>query len=318
MRRAASKYPHIKIVTPQWLYDSISNWRKEPEKPYLLPIHPEDRHPRPLNGADDHRLDGPMLSSEDDDSDDDEMQSIHTEEFSTAEMPDMTDVGWMDVDEELREWLGSDDEDTEAEDGNAPDVKSTDTITKKASKRSRSSTPDEETGEPSLENSIPGSRLSKRQKMVRNRPGSGLRIVEGVAPSASSYAPPSGTDTPGSSSGTLDGISEKGLEQEFDELQEVGEEEEEEDDFDGFAQEFDRELAEMEADENDDDEGDIVEDEGTIVVGAQNEHSQPEPNPESPQHLVDLRSPITDSFSSLVGAGGALGEAGGGSANSTS
>ena len=258
-----------------------------------------------------------MLSSEDDDSDDDEMQSIHTEEFSTAEMPDMTDVGWMDVDEELKEWLGSDDEDTEAEDANTPDVKSTDTITKKASKRSRSSTPDEETGEPSLEDPIPGSRLSKRQKMVRNRPSSGLRIVEGVAPSSSSYSPPSGTDTPGSSSGTLDGISEKGLEQEFDELQEVGGEEEEEDDFDGFAQEFDRELAEMEADENDNEED--VEDEGTIVVSAQNEHSQPEPTPESPQHLVDLRSPITESFSSLVEAGGALSEArGGGSTNSTS
>ncbi|CUS09653.1 unnamed protein product [Tuber aestivum] len=316
VRRAASKYPHIKIVTPQWLYDSISNWKKEPEKPYLLPIHPEDRHPRPLNGADDHRLDGPILSSEDDDSeDDDEMQSVHTEEFSTAEMPDMTGVGWMDVDEELKEWLGSDDEDTEAEDGNAPDDKNTDTAPKKVGKRSRSSTPDEETGEHSLEDSIPGSRLSKRQRMVRNRPGSGLRIVEGVVPS-SSYAPPSGTDTPGSSSGTLDGFSEKDLEQEFDELQEVGREEEEEDyDSDGFAQEFDRELAEMEADENGDDEEGIVGDESTI---AQNEHSQPEPTPEPPQHLIDLRSPLTDSFSSLVGAGGPLGEEGAGSANSTS
>ncbi|KAG0642845.1 hypothetical protein HOY80DRAFT_567439 [Tuber brumale] len=321
VRRAASKYPHIKIVTPQWLYDSISNWRKEPEKPYLLPIHPEDRHPRPLNGADDHRLDGPILSSEDDDSDDDEMQSVHTEEFSTAEMPDMTDVGWMDVDEELKEWLGSDDEDTEAEDGNAFDDKNTDTTSKKAGKRSRSSTPDEETGDPSLEDSIPGSRLSKRQKMVRSRPSSGLRIVEGVVPST--YAPPSGTDTPGSSAGTLDGISEKELEQESDELQEVGgegeEEEEEEDDFDGFAQEFDRELAEMEADENGDDGEDTVGDGGTIATSAQNEHSQSEPAPKSPQHLIDLRSPITDSFSSLVGAGGSLGEVGGGgSANSAS
>ncbi|RPA99239.1 hypothetical protein L873DRAFT_1789822 [Choiromyces venosus 120613-1] len=313
VRRAASKYPHIRIVTPQWLYDSISNWRKEPEDPYLLPIHPEDRHPRALNGVNDH-LDGPMLSSEDDDSDDDEMQSVHTEEFSAADMPDMTDVGWMDVDEELKEWLGSDDdEDTEAEDNNASDDKDTDNIPKKASKRSRSSTPDEETGELSLEDSIPGSRLSKRQKMVRNRPGSGLRIVEGVAPSTSSYAPPSGTDTPDSSSATLDGISEKGLEQEFDELEEAAGEEDEEDDFDGFAQEFDRELAEMEADENGDDEEDTVGDEGTIVAGAQNEHSQPE----SSHHLIDLGSPITDSFNSLSGAGGSLAEAGGGGGGST-
>ncbi|PWW72119.1 hypothetical protein C7212DRAFT_287217 [Tuber magnatum] len=322
VRRAASKYPHIKIVTPQWLYDSISNWKKEPEKPYLLPIHPEDRHPRPLNGTDDRRLDGPVLSSEDDDSDDDEeMQSVHTEEFSTAEMPDMTDVGWMDVDEELKEWLGSDDEDTEAEDGNAPDGEDTDTTPKKAGKRSRSSTPDEEAGESSLEDSIPDSRLSKRQRVVRNRPNSGLRIVESVAPSTSSYAPPSGTDTPGSSSGTLDGISEKDLEQEPDEPQEAEREEErdddDDDDDDGFAQEFDRELAEMESDENDDEEG-ISGDEGTIASSAQNEHPEPEPTPEPPQQLIDLRSPITDSFSSLAGAGGSLGEAGGGSANSAS
>jgi RNA polymerase II subunit A-like phosphatase len=156
--------------------------------------------------------------------------------------------------------------------------------------------------------------------MVRSRPGSGLRIVEGVAPSTSSYVPPSGTDTPGSSSGTLDGISEKELEQESDEpLDAGGEDEEEEDDFDGFAQEFDRELAEMETDENDDDGEDIVGGGGAIATSAQNEHSQSEPAPKSPQHLIDLRSPITDSFSSLVGAGGSIGEVGGGgSANSAS
>ena len=36
-------------------------------------------------------------------------------------MPDMTDMSWMDLDEKLKEWLDSDNEDTKAEDGNTPE-----------------------------------------------------------------------------------------------------------------------------------------------------------------------------------------------------
>ena len=34
--REAAKYPHIKIVTQQWLTQSMSKWKKEDESEYLV------------------------------------------------------------------------------------------------------------------------------------------------------------------------------------------------------------------------------------------------------------------------------------------
>lgn len=41
--REATRYPKIKIVTTQWLLDSLTAWRRLDETPYLVPVHPEDR-----------------------------------------------------------------------------------------------------------------------------------------------------------------------------------------------------------------------------------------------------------------------------------
>ncbi|KAL2370921.1 RNA polymerase II CTD phosphatase Fcp1 [Blastomyces gilchristii SLH14081] len=41
--REATRYPNIKIVTVQWLLDSITQWKRVDEEPYLVPVHPEDR-----------------------------------------------------------------------------------------------------------------------------------------------------------------------------------------------------------------------------------------------------------------------------------
>ncbi len=41
--RQAARRRKIKIVTTQWLFDSISRWQRVNEEPYLIPVHPEDR-----------------------------------------------------------------------------------------------------------------------------------------------------------------------------------------------------------------------------------------------------------------------------------
>lgn len=41
--RQAARRRKIKIVTTQWLFDSISQWQRVDEEPYLIPVHPEDR-----------------------------------------------------------------------------------------------------------------------------------------------------------------------------------------------------------------------------------------------------------------------------------
>ena len=41
--RQAARRRRVKIVTTQWLFDSISQWQRVDEEPYLIPVHPEDR-----------------------------------------------------------------------------------------------------------------------------------------------------------------------------------------------------------------------------------------------------------------------------------
>ncbi|KAK2737300.1 Carboxy-terminal domain (CTD) phosphatase [Myotisia sp. PD_48] len=41
--REATRYPKIKIVTVEWLLESITQWRKLDETPFMVPVHPDDR-----------------------------------------------------------------------------------------------------------------------------------------------------------------------------------------------------------------------------------------------------------------------------------
>ncbi|KAF8250198.1 hypothetical protein K440DRAFT_619671 [Wilcoxina mikolae CBS 423.85] len=183
--RQATRYPHIKIVGPHWLYDSISNWRHEPEDAYLIVIHPEDRHnplPSSINGALEESA-GPLLSSEDEDTDEeDEYDSEFEPGSSQNDGLDMSNVGWKDVDEEFAEYFGDDDDFDES------DTESVKTVEVEVGKRKRvpggaSETDGESSGGESTEeeaSSDTHSRLAKRQKIARDRAaaGSALRDVE--------------------------------------------------------------------------------------------------------------------------------------------
>ncbi|KAI5807786.1 putative RNA polymerase II CTD phosphatase Fcp1 [Pyronema omphalodes] len=112
--RQATRYPHIKIVNPNWLYDSISNWKHEDEDRYIITIHPEDRHPAGSDGLpslDDGN--GPLLSSEDETGSDEE------DEYDSEEgdiKVDVSNVKWGDASNELAEFLGEDADDDDDED----------------------------------------------------------------------------------------------------------------------------------------------------------------------------------------------------------
>ncbi|KGQ01832.1 hypothetical protein PAAG_11407 [Paracoccidioides lutzii Pb01] len=41
--REATRYPNVRIVTVQWLLDSITQWKRLDEEAYLVHVHPEDR-----------------------------------------------------------------------------------------------------------------------------------------------------------------------------------------------------------------------------------------------------------------------------------
>ncbi|KAL7268033.1 CTD phosphatase Fcp1 [Rhizina undulata] len=182
--RQAARHPRIKIVSPQWLYDSMSNWRKELEDPYLIQIHPEDR-PSSLNGLEgEAALDGPVLSSEDeeitdlDDLDDDDVPSSQNSEASSNSMMKLSNVHWDEVDQELNDFLGEDDDSDAESTASASTIRSTSSVVV-GSKRSRSLSPMNSDDEAGLSaEDIAKSRLAKRQKLARERPASGLRSVE--------------------------------------------------------------------------------------------------------------------------------------------
>lgn len=65
--REATRYPRIKIVTTQWLLDSLTSWQHLKEEPYLIPVHPEDRGEPVLGSSPGSKLESSWLSSSDED-----------------------------------------------------------------------------------------------------------------------------------------------------------------------------------------------------------------------------------------------------------
>jgi hypothetical protein len=158
-------------------------------------IHPEDRHPgggtvtSSVNGLDEG---GPLLSSEDEDSDEDSDDEDLDSYFQPsggdgARQPDggldMSNVGWKDVDEEFAEYFGDDDD---FEESDTESIRSERTEVVEVGKRKRGENPavadpegDTNMEDPTLPSDI-GSRLAKRQRIARERAaaGSSLRDVE--------------------------------------------------------------------------------------------------------------------------------------------
>lgn len=143
---------------------------------------------------------GPLLSSEDEDSDSDESEdSEGFESDGTADKIelDMSNIGWKDVDEEFAEFFGEDDleSDTESVKSNkstsdpatrkrsAPEFSEENTDTEMSDRE-----PSGDEGEDS-NSADAGSRLAKRQKVAKERAdaGSSLKVVEGTE----STTPPS-------------------------------------------------------------------------------------------------------------------------------
>ena len=122
--REATRYPKTKIVTTKWLLDSLTRWKHLDEGPYLLPVHPEDKG-EPILANPELVESGWLSSSEDDnilvdgedDDDDDEsgLVEMTEQDFLSSGLTSLSPIGIGEddrdaVDEELKEFLGSDDE----------------------------------------------------------------------------------------------------------------------------------------------------------------------------------------------------------------
>ncbi|EAU35124.1 conserved hypothetical protein [Aspergillus terreus NIH2624] len=199
--REATRYPNIKIVTTQWLLDSLTQWKHLSEDPYLLPVHPDDRGEPISPGS--KELESSWLSSENEEdsgeflSDDENFTETTEDIFKSSGLDEHSPIGFDDdelaaVHEELKEFLGSDDE---SESDNESTVATEDVPSKK---RKRGDGPDDDADEDGdsqgEEDDMQGSRLSQRIKRSYER-STGLREVA-TASTAEPSSEPTNAEQP--------------------------------------------------------------------------------------------------------------------------
>ncbi|KAJ5577191.1 NLI interacting factor [Penicillium sp. DV-2018c] len=172
--REATRYPNVKIVTTQWLVDSLVQWRLMDEEPYLLYLHPEDRG-APLTPAE-LELENSLLSSTDEDitgsqwTQEDDAEDI----FQASGFTETSPVGYgadeqAAVHDELKDFLGSDDE-SESDTESLLDESSAGTKKRKRGDGTDSGTEDDESGDDGEDDhDKQGSRLSQRIKRSYER-----------------------------------------------------------------------------------------------------------------------------------------------------
>lgn len=194
----ATRYPHIRIVQKQWLIDSLLQWRHLDEGPYLVPIHPNERGP-PISPTSKEVAETPWLSSSDEATNDsftenDDASELNDDILKSSGLDNTSHIGYDEdeeaaVHEELKEFLGSDDESESDNEASGPeqDEAAPTSNPEKKRKRDDGSDNDDQTSNPDPRpesGDVAGSRLSQRIKRSYER-STGLKEVASAGGSAS-------------------------------------------------------------------------------------------------------------------------------------
>jgi RNA polymerase II subunit A C-terminal domain phosphatase len=196
----AAKIPHIKIVNQNWLADCISQWRLLDETPYLVEVDPADRIPklqipnpetisdsgldatnnRPQLTIIDEAGEERVLEDDEDDSDDEEEDPADDDDKDEpardGDTSPVQNLDWDDVDQELLEFLESDDDSTI--DGQE-DVGSTAGNSEAESMRpSPSPSKKRKPVDDDLASDEEGLAASNKKQKLATKPGSKLRNVQ--------------------------------------------------------------------------------------------------------------------------------------------
>ncbi|KAL1973917.1 hypothetical protein VTN31DRAFT_5477 [Thermomyces dupontii] len=184
--REATRYPKIKIVTTQWLLDSLTAWQRLDEAPYLVPVHPEDRGNAVAESSPSKEdLDDDWLSGTDEDTgvslSDEEMDE---ELLQPSGIDSFGPIGYdaeqaEEVHNELKEFLGSEDESsTDSEIGLTAEAEAEPESSKK---RKREPDESEETGPTTTEEGQEGPDSRPTQRVRVSREGAGPNLKEALA-----------------------------------------------------------------------------------------------------------------------------------------
>jgi len=182
--KKAARYPHIKIVSGEWLYQCFSKWERVPEDPFIIEVDPAEQGPATSSLED--LEDGPLLSGDDGDipssTDEEEL-----EELTQAVQLDMSEEKWQSLGDEFEDFMNETDGSEEDETGSETDSVRSEASTqstnapkgkRKRGRRGTASTDGSEAEDSdSSVNSATGSRLQKRRKRVLERVTSLTNVV---------------------------------------------------------------------------------------------------------------------------------------------
>ncbi|KAI6088337.1 hypothetical protein F4821DRAFT_234327 [Hypoxylon rubiginosum] len=257
--RQAARIPSIKIVNQSWLFDSIVQWEKLDETPYLIEVHPADRTAgTPVEGEgsptrpritivnsgrqlydddlNEEAEDGDgEHSGEDDDEDDEDDERYNAmpdfEDGERSPVEDLEGMEWGDLDKELEEFIGSDMDDSDFESTQGTDLGGgTDT---------ESEAPDRKRKRNEVEDEATGSVLSKKQRIAKART-TGLRNVRNATDEEDPEG--SGLPTPINTNDEEDGGREAAKVAAVDGADDEDEEDEDDDGFADLEAELEAEL----------------------------------------------------------------------------
>lgn len=164
--KRAARYPHIKIVTPEWMVQCCTQWEHVDETLYLIELDAADRGGSPSQELEDDSFN---VTGDEDGED-------------TPESPvqlDMSDDNWKSMADELDEFMNESDdtEDASASDSeSARSTASTQSDTKVKRKRKRGTESNDE-GEESDASVNSTSRLQRRKKRTMERVTSLTNVV---------------------------------------------------------------------------------------------------------------------------------------------
>lgn len=164
--KKAARYANIKIVNPEWMFQSCSRWEHVDETPYLIEVDPAER------GASPFEDDSINVSGEEE-----------TDDLADSPVTlNLTADNWDSVDDELAEFMNGDD--TDGEHASESDSERSDDSTASSSsrnqkkrKRTNGNTTDGSEAEESDSSVVSTSRLQRRKKRTMERVTSLANVV---------------------------------------------------------------------------------------------------------------------------------------------
>jgi RNA polymerase II subunit A C-terminal domain phosphatase len=163
--KKAARYPNIKIVTAEWMFQCCTLWQKVNEAPHMIEMDATDRGGSPLEELED---DSANNSGEEDSGDGPESPLA----------PDLSDDQWNSMHDELEQFLNDDSESDGSISDSERSVNSTDSQSdSKTSKRKRKRETESDGSEAEDSDVSTASKLQKRKRRTMERVTSLTNVV---------------------------------------------------------------------------------------------------------------------------------------------